>query len=108
MVRTTYDSKHDALYVKLLGARIATSREHAIDSDLVLNYDRDGDIVGIQFLLVSLVHGMWQAHPARRALPGALRDEVDRFMGWMDAGPPDPEQCAARRVPPQWVLEAHA
>lgn len=104
-IRTTYDRQHDVLYVKIEGAHIATSREHPIDGDLTLNYDHDGRIVGIQFLWMRELRGMWAQHPGRHCLPGEIRDEVDRFMEWLDAGPVDPEQCAARPVPPQWVRD---
>jgi uncharacterized protein YuzE len=106
--RTTYDKQHDVLYVKDVLSRISYSQEHSIDGDLVLNYSREGRITGIQFLFVSDVKGMWCCHPGRHCLPGPIRDEVDRFMSWLDAGPKDPEQCAARRVPPQWCLDAAA
>lgn len=108
IVKTHYDKRHDVLYVRDQLSHISYAQEHAIDGDLVLNYDRNGKIIGLQFLFVSMVKGMWSTHPGRHSLPGPIRDEVDRFMAWLDAGSDDPDECAARRVPPQWCLDAAA
>jgi len=108
MIRTRYDRDLDVLYVLDEREHVAHSHEHQIDSDLVLNYNRDGQIVGAQFLFVRELRGMWGAHPGRHCLPGAIRDSVDRFMAWLEAGPADPELCAQRTVPPEWLLASYA
>jgi uncharacterized protein YuzE len=107
-VETTYDRKTDVLYVKLHGARPYASREHPLDGDLVVDYDHERRAIGIRFLHVQAVRGMWDVHPARHCLPREIRDEIERFMSWLDAGPEDPERCAQRNVPPKWLVEATA
>jgi uncharacterized protein YuzE len=105
-VRTRYDQKYDVLYVRYEEAKIYTSREHALDPDLVVNYDHERRIIGVQFLWINQVRGMWQVHPARHCLPQDIRLEIDRFVEWLETGPVDPDANRQRRVPPQWVLEA--
>jgi uncharacterized protein YuzE len=106
MITVKYDRRKDVLYAREHDARISRSCEHPIDNDLVFNYSHDGRVVGVQIFFASGLLGMWDTHPGRRRLPNELRAEVDRFFSWLDAGPKDPERCASRQVPPEWLLAA--
>lgn len=105
-VRTVYDPRNDALLTRYRGAHIMARKEHTLDSDLVISYDHDRRIVGVQLQQVNQVRGMWQVHPARRCLPTELRQEIDRFVEWLESGPMDPEKNRQRHVPPQWLIES--
>ena len=106
--KTTYDQAHDVLRVNRVDATPFASREHPLDADLILHLDRDRHIVGVQLLYTSRMQGIWGVHPARHCLPTEIRTEVDNFMAWLDAGPANPDACAARKVPPAWMLAAQS
>lgn len=107
-VQTVYDPQNDALRTRYRGAHIAASKEHTLDSDLVISYDHDRRIVGVQLQQVNQIRGMWQVHPARHCLPTELRLEIDHFVEWLESGPMDPETNRQRNVPPRWLIDAVA
>ena len=49
-MKITYDSKADAMYIKLKDAKIFKTKE--IDSNTIIDYDKDNDVIGIEILFV--------------------------------------------------------
>lgn len=108
-VESIYDRKNDVLYVRRNGSTVGVSREHPNFTWLIRHYDYAQNIVGVQVLRPTLPTGMpWKSCTARYSLPKDILAEIDRFMEWMESGDKDPEQCAVRHVPPDWMLTASA
>ncbi len=73
------DSNADVLYLRLEGARIEHSREAPSDDSLILNMDREGQIVGVQVLYASNLAEHWHEHPDKGMLPAALCSALDNW-----------------------------
>jgi uncharacterized protein YuzE len=50
-VKLEYDSKADAIYIRLKDATVASTRE--VDNNLIVDLDAKGKMVGIELLFVS-------------------------------------------------------
>jgi YD repeat-containing protein len=59
MINTTYDPEADAVYVQIAEGNVAESAE--VGEDVVLDYDAEGRVLGIEFLAASkrLAPGRW-------------------------------------------------
>jgi len=49
-MKIRYDSDADAMYIKLSDEEIKTTRK--IDDNTILDYDKDGRVIGIELLFV--------------------------------------------------------
>ncbi len=49
-MKIEYDQDADAMYIKLVNAKVAKTRE--IDDNTILDYDRKGNLIGIEILFV--------------------------------------------------------
>ena len=50
-MRVTYDKEADAMYIKLTDEKF--SKVKIIDKRTILNLDKDGNVIGVELLLVS-------------------------------------------------------
>jgi hypothetical protein len=109
VIESAYDKLNDVLFVRRADTKVGITREHPRYSWLVLNHAYDGQVVGVRILNPSKpAQTPWAECPARHGLPADLREEVDRFMTWMESGSKDPDQCAVRQTPPDWLLSVQA
>lgn len=87
-----YDPGADVLYVRHPGHPIRVSREAATDSELILNEDTGGYVVGLQLLgAAQLGAAGWAHHPDRKQVPPLLHATVAR---WYAEREPTPEPAA--------------
>lgn len=49
-MKIRYDPDADAMYIKLLDEEVKTTRK--IDNNTILDYDKDGRVIGIELLFV--------------------------------------------------------
>lgn len=76
----THDAALDVLYVKLEGARIATSREAPSYDYLILNEDSEGLVVGVQIILASECADSWRGHLDKDILPSELSSAIENWI----------------------------
>jgi hypothetical protein len=78
-----YDGASDVLYVKLPGVDIYASHGLSDDDFVILNVDRDGNVVGLQLLGVveSMPLERWQTHFHTNEIPMPLFEAVSQWLG---------------------------
>jgi len=76
------DRANDVLYALRNGAEVFSTRESTHDADVIVRYNRAGDVVGVILRGASwLTPGEWRTHPGRRALSAELLDALDVALG---------------------------
>jgi uncharacterized protein YuzE len=73
-VRLAYDRTADALYLTVRAGKV--DQTEPLDDSRIVDYDRDGDVLGYEFLGVSdgiVVNG----------IPGEVTDYIQRRLPWI-------------------------
>jgi len=77
----TLDERNDVLYLRREDARIRFSHSAAHDPELIINFDEEKRVVGVQLIgLKMLPIDAWMTHPDRDALPEDMLVEIDRTV----------------------------
>jgi uncharacterized protein YuzE len=88
-VKIVFDEITDVVSVFIDGKRARKVRNAQHDHQILLEYDADGKIVGIEVTGASVLDpSKWPYHPDRGAMPAELLDELDRWLRhrWADLG----------------------
>lgn len=72
-MQVEYDTEADAMYVRLRPASGPTDTRPMPDGLRFLHYDRDGQLVGVEFIEVEASGVNLEGLPEQRAIAGALR-----------------------------------
>jgi len=81
VLQIDYDYHNDVLYLKRQEAQIVNSQECDNDSEIVRNYDEDGNVVGLIFLGPNVITASnWSEHPDRNELPEDMVEVLDDWI----------------------------
>jgi uncharacterized protein YuzE len=105
LIKTNYDYTTDVLYVIYDGVIVVNSNEAPSDSELILNKDANGNVVGMQIIgmkcFLRQPH-LWEHHPDIEDnvvnIPEDLFEAVINWIGGCDCSIDDDAMNAAEEI----------
>lgn len=85
-VKISFDKDADVLYVRRETSElIVNSKESDLNSNLIINFDKDGNVIGVQIMFVSSLleyPKLWHdtLKSDRASLPSDIRREIDKWI----------------------------